>query len=162
MAYGNRGIHTHTEWLGLVQPVGLVVAPAVLTKLELFPETDTGYLSSRQRQLAGLLEEVDGPDGNPLLVVPSFELLAQELLDWGTSDLQTASELSANPERPLPQVVLEEYGETLRPTHGVPKFEGEGLQLRKREVSGEAVYLLVPEAAGTYRVKRLTKSSSSM
>ncbi len=128
MAYGNRGIHTHTEWLGLVQPVGLVVAPAVLTKLELFPETDTGYLSSRQRQLAGLLEEVDGPDGNPLLVVPSFELLAQELLDWGTSDLQTASELSANPERPLPQVVLEEYGETLRPTHGVPKFEGEGLQ----------------------------------
>ena len=28
----------------------------------------------------------------------------------------------------VPEVVLSEYGETLRPTHGVPKFEGEGLQ----------------------------------
>ena len=34
MAYGTSGIQTHEQWLGLVQPVGLVVAPAVLTKLD--------------------------------------------------------------------------------------------------------------------------------
>ena len=27
MAYGTPGIQTHEQWLGLVQPVGLVVAP---------------------------------------------------------------------------------------------------------------------------------------
>ena len=33
MAYPTPGTHTHEQWLGLVQPVGLVVAPAVLAKL---------------------------------------------------------------------------------------------------------------------------------
>ena len=40
--------------------------------------------------------------------------------------------------------------EILRSPATLTSFEGEGLQLRKREVSGEAVYLLVPEAAGTF------------
>ena len=43
MAYGTPGVHTHEQWLGLVQPVGLVVAPAVLGKLELFPNQGTAY-----------------------------------------------------------------------------------------------------------------------
>ncbi|PSB38493.1 SAM-dependent methyltransferase [Aphanothece cf. minutissima CCALA 015] len=123
MAYGSPGAHTHEQWLGLVQPVGLVVAPAVLTKLELFPNQGTAYLSSRQRQLEALLEEHDNTAGEPIQVVPGFQLLASELLDWGDADLVAASEMSA-----VPEVVLSEYGETLRPTHGVPKFEGEDLQ----------------------------------
>lgn len=111
------------DWLGLLRPVGLVVAPAVLNALQLFPNQSTAYLSSVQRQLEGLLEEVEGPNGQPLAVVPSFQLLATDLLDWGEADLVPAAELQA-----VPEVVLGEYGETLRPTHGVPKFEGEGLQ----------------------------------
>jgi hypothetical protein len=66
---------------------------------------------------------VEGPGGQPLAVVPSFALLSTDLLDWGDADLVAAAELQA-----VPEVVLAEYGETLRPTHGVPKFEGEGLQ----------------------------------
>jgi len=46
-------------WLGLVQPVGLVMAPAVLTKLKLFPNPGAAYLSSSQRQLKSRLEERD-------------------------------------------------------------------------------------------------------
>jgi hypothetical protein len=110
---------THEQWLGLVQPVGLVVAPAVLSKLELFPNQGTAYLAARQRQL----EERDTAAGEPIQVVPSFALLSAELLDWGDADLVAASELAS-----VPEVVLAEYGETLRPTHGVAKFEGEGLQ----------------------------------
>jgi hypothetical protein len=123
MATLTPGPHTHEQWLGLVQPVGLVVAPAVLSALQLFPNQSTPYLSARQRQLEGLLEEVEGPGGQPLAVVPSFALLSTDLLDWGDADLVAAAELQA-----VPEVVLAEYGETLRPTHGVPKFEGEGLQ----------------------------------
>ena len=124
MAYGTPGIQTHEQWLGLVQPVGLVVAPAVLTKLLLFPNQDTTHLSRCQRQLESLLEERDhSATGKPIQVVSSFQLLTTELLDWGDSDLIAASDLSA-----VPEVVLSEYGETLRPTHAVPKFEGEGLQ----------------------------------
>ncbi|MEN9541385.1 MAG: hypothetical protein RLZZ459_1476, partial [Cyanobacteriota bacterium] len=106
------------DWLGLLRPVGLVVAPAVLNALQLFPNQSTAYLSSVQRQLEGLLEEVEGLNGQPLTVVPSFQLLATELLDWGEADLVPATELQA-----VPEVVLAEYGETLRPSHGVPAFE---------------------------------------
>ncbi len=124
MAY--YGIPTkaiHEQWLGLVQPVGLVVAPAVLTKLELVPNQSTAYISTLQLQLKGLLDEVDGLNDQPVKVVASFQQLATELLDWGEADLVEASALET-----LPEVVLSEYGETLRPTHGVPKQEGEGLQ----------------------------------
>jgi hypothetical protein len=123
MAYGAPNIHTHEQWLGLVQPVGLVVAPAVLAKLELFPNQGTAYLSSLQRQLDALLEERDSAGGDPIQVVPGFPLLATDLLAWGDTDLVAASAMAD-----VPEVVLSEYGETLRPTHGVPKFEGEGLQ----------------------------------
>jgi len=112
------GPHTHEQWLGLLRPVGLVVAPAVLSALQLFPNQSTPYLSARQRQLEGLLEDVEGPNGQPLAVVPSFQLLATDLLDWGEADLVPAAELQA-----VPEVVLQECGETLRPTHGVPAFE---------------------------------------
>jgi len=124
MAY--YGIPTkaiHEQWLGLVQPVGLVVAPAVLTKLELVPNQSTAYISALQLQLNGLLEKVDGLNGDPVKVVSSFRQLATELLDWGDPDLVEANALET-----LPEVVLSEYGETLRPTHGVLKLEGEGLQ----------------------------------
>ena len=84
--YGTPGVHTHEQWLGLVQPVGLVVAPAVLSKLELFPNQGTAYLSARQRQLEALLEERETPKGEPIQVVPGFPLLATDLLDWGEAN----------------------------------------------------------------------------
>ena len=123
MAYGTPNLHTHQQWLGLVQPVGLVVAPAVLTKLDLFPNQRPAYLSALQLQLEALLDEVDGADDQPISVVASFHQLARDLLAWGDGDLVPASALGT-----VPEVVLSEYGETLRPSHGVPKFEGEGLQ----------------------------------
>ncbi|HBH71849.1 MAG TPA: SAM-dependent methyltransferase [Synechococcales bacterium UBA10510] len=127
--YGIPTKSIHEQWLGLVQPVGLVVAPAVLTKLELVPNQSTAYIAALQLQLNGLLEKVDGLNGDPVKVVASFQQLATELLDWSEADLLDVEALVAarGPEN-VPEVVLSEYGETLRPTHGVPKQEGEGLQ----------------------------------
>ena len=86
------GPPTHEQLLGLVQPVGLVVAPAVLSALQLFPNQSTAYLSAKQRQLEGLLEERESAAGEPIQVVPSFQLLATELLDWGEADLIAAAD----------------------------------------------------------------------
>jgi len=41
MAPSPPGTHTHAQWLGPVQPVGLVVAPAVLSTLALVPNQGT-------------------------------------------------------------------------------------------------------------------------
>ena len=101
MAYGTPGIQTHEQWLGLVQPVGLVVAPAVLSKLELFPNQGTAYLSSLQRQLDALLEERDSAEGDPIQVVPGFPLLATDLLAWDDTDLVAASAMAEDRQRCL-------------------------------------------------------------
>ena len=43
--------------------------------------------------------------------------------------------------------------ELLRSPAVLTSFEGEGLQLRKREAGGAAIYLLTPESAGTFTAK---------
>jgi len=40
------GVHTHEEWKGMAQPVGLVVEPVLLNRLGVFPESATTALAS--------------------------------------------------------------------------------------------------------------------
>ena len=47
-------IFAHQEWLGFVQPVGLVVAPAVMVDAQVAPDRN---VAGRQRDLHELLEE---------------------------------------------------------------------------------------------------------
>jgi len=42
------GVHTHEEWKGMAQPVGLVVEPVVLNRLGIFPESATTVLADWQ------------------------------------------------------------------------------------------------------------------
>ncbi|MCS5700274.1 BREX-1 system adenine-specific DNA-methyltransferase PglX [Cyanobium sp. FGCU-52] len=121
MAYGTPGVHTHQEWLGLVQPVGLVVAPVVLTRLGLFPESQPRALAESQRRLLDLLEEVETPTAEVISAVPRFEDLAAELLSWEPEDLVPAERF------PAPILVeLADYGDVLRPTHAIPAPSKEG------------------------------------
>ena len=115
MAYGTPGVHTHQEWLGLVQPVGLVVAPVVLTRLGLFPESQPRALAESQRRLLDLLQEVVTPAGEVITAVPRFEDLAAELLSWEADDLVPQENFPA----PI-AVELADYGDVLRPTHAIP------------------------------------------
>ncbi|TGH20875.1 MAG: SAM-dependent methyltransferase, partial [Aphanocapsa feldmannii 277cI] len=111
--HGTPGLHTHQEWLGLVQPVGLVVAPVVLDRLGLFPEAGTARLADGQRRLKELLKPVQDASDNSLEVVSDFPALLEELLDWQTGDLVEA------------EVRLDDYNDVLRPTHLVPAIEAE-------------------------------------
>jgi hypothetical protein len=109
------GVHTHEEWKGMAQPVGLVVEPVVLSRLGVFPESATTVLADWQQRLEQLLE--DQPVGEQWLsVAPSLELFCQEVLAWQPDDLRNPKELAA----PV-AVHLDDYDEVLRPDWIVPE-----------------------------------------
>ncbi len=100
----------HQEWLGPLQPVGLVVSPPALVKAQVVVARNAVEL---QRRLRGLLE-----DGTRL---PAWPVLATGLLDWEAEDLVTGEALP-----PGLEVALPEHQEVLRPTHAVADPDREG------------------------------------
>lgn len=98
----------HQEWLGYVQPVGLVVAPAALVNAGVYPDVRA---AARQVTLDTLAVSDDAGERT----IDDFVRLARELFEWQPGDLVPADELPGVLSIPLP-----EYGESLRPTWAVP------------------------------------------
>ncbi|MDV3000172.1 MAG: hypothetical protein N5P05_001778 [Chroococcopsis gigantea SAG 12.99] len=102
-------LYQHKEWLGLLQPVGLVVSPVALIK--------AGVVLNRSRAVE--LQQRLGPlltreDTHWLAHFPAF---AQQVLEWYPEDL-----IGAPGQEPLPpelEIGLPEYGEILAPTYAV-------------------------------------------
>lgn len=106
----------HQEWLGLLQPVGLVVSAPALVASQAFVNRN---IVAEQQALIGALASADD---EPL--VQSFPDLAQRFLGWEPADLAGAP---GGPELPdTLAVALPEYGEILRPTYAVPDSNAEG------------------------------------
>jgi len=160
------GVHTHEEWKGMAQPVGLVVEPVVLNRLGVFPESATTVLADWQQRLEQLLE--DQPvEEQWLSVAPSFELFCQEVLAWQPGDLRKPEELAA----PV-AVHLDDYDEVLRPDWivGEPS-QGDGplkAQLLVQELPVGTLFDALPkgadgrrswEATPQQRLERLLKES---
>ena len=104
-------VQAHLEWLGFVQPVGLVVsAPALVRAGAILERRD----AVGQLLLRGCLEgRPTETEGEPVLCLPSFEAFARTVLEWGFSTTYFAG----TAERPVPaelELALPEYGETLR------------------------------------------------
>ena len=104
----------HLEWLGFIQPNGLVVsAPALVKAGAILNRQDAegqGRLAVNQR--AGL------PGRDPEPCVRDFREFASTVLGWGFSSKGYAG----TEEAPVPDdltVVLPDYGETLRPDFAV-------------------------------------------
>ncbi len=114
MATVNPELRRHQEWLGFVQPVGLVVSLPALEKAQCTFGNVEG--ATAQRALRALATPEDSPK-----CVRELRALVREVLEWEDGDLLAPpEELSV----PLP-----EYGETLRPTWAVPSGEGRWLIL---------------------------------
>jgi hypothetical protein len=170
------GVHTHEEWKGMAQPVGLVVEPVVLNRLGIFPESATTVLADWQQRLEQLLEHQPVGDQAAselaaseqwLSVAPSFEGFCEEVLAWQEGDLRKPEELAA----PV-AVHLEEYEEVLRPDWFVPEpNQGDGppkAQLLVQELPPGMPFDAVPkgldgrrqwEATPQQRLERLLKES---
>jgi hypothetical protein len=119
-------LRVHRDWIGLLQPVGLVVSPPALLAAQAFP--DKNILKEQQALLALTTPPAskDGEKGTTRRPPPPplslrFEDLATEVLGW------KASKLAGSPGGPSLsdklELVLPEFDETLRPTFAVPALK---------------------------------------
>jgi hypothetical protein len=107
----------HREWLGYLQPIGLLFSSAALTQRGVLPDTNVGAL---QEQLdAFARRDIDTPP-----TVADFPSFAQAFLGWRASDLAGAPDGPALPESLEANLV--EYEERLAPTFAVPTADGTG------------------------------------
>src|SRR5208282_5169604 len=113
-------LRMHQEWIGFVQPVGLVVSPTALLAAQAHVNRN---IAPKQQVLLSLARKAKLATGEDeqreeQSVIPSFPQFCSQFLEWEPSDLVGYQEGSELPE--TLQVALVEYGETLKPTYGVP------------------------------------------
>ena len=107
---------SHLEWLGFIQPNGLVVsAPALVKAGAILNRQD----SEGQALLAGCVDQrVVFPGRHPEPCVRDFQEFASAVLGWGFSSRGYAG----TAESPVPAdlaAVIPDYGETLQPDYAV-------------------------------------------
>ena len=106
----------HLEWLGFIQPNGLVVsAPALVKAGAILNRQD----AEGQALLAGCVDQrAVSPGRDPEPCVRDFREFASAVLGWGFSSKGYANAEEASIPDDL-TVVLADYGETLRPDFAV-------------------------------------------
>ena len=105
---------SHQEWLGYVQPVGLVVSSPALLAAGAYVNKNA---IPRQREFLECVSDANLPSGGTAKVIADFPAFTQRFLEWEPRDL-----VGAPGADPLPtdlEVVLTDYHVTLRPTYAV-------------------------------------------
>ncbi len=120
MAKIDPAVRDHLEWIGFVQPTGLVVsAPALVRAGAILDRRDT----AGQELLRGCVEErIFEPKDGEVPWLPDFRVFAEQVLGWGFSPKGYAGTAEA----PIPEeleVTLPVYGETLRPDFAVRELD---------------------------------------
>ena len=109
-------IFAHQEWLGFVQPVGLVVAPTVMIDAQVVPDRN---ISGHHQRLVELLEKEEG-DTTIRWHAPDVKALFLDYLEWENNDL-----IDASAHREELEVALPELGVVLSSTWAVPYEDSE-------------------------------------
>jgi hypothetical protein len=108
----------HQQWLGFLQPVGLVVSPPALLQAQ--AHVNVNILNEHQKFLGHVTESLIVGRPEPLLAIKDLRGLFVDVFGWQPGDLVEA----ADPRAAGLEVVLPEYHETLRPTYAVPEDGG--------------------------------------
>ncbi|WP_188022380.1 DNA methyltransferase [Synechococcus sp. RS9907] len=121
-------LKAHQEWLGYLQPVGLVVAPAAMQEAGWVVTRSGSELIDRQAHYRAALEPLDDTadpdDSDTEHGFQSLLDLLTEHLGWDDDQLDRSPEAIQAHSKELP-----ELGDTLTPTAVVPAANGEGAQL---------------------------------
>ncbi len=124
-------LRVHKDWLGLLQPVGLVVSPPALIKAQAVPTQNVAELQQRFIAVVDNPPELVWSDNNK----PSIKDLLRffiEILGWSTNDIAGAP---GGP--PIPdniELILPDYNETLRPSFVVVDSMGDSEPLMLAQV----------------------------
>ena len=144
-------VRDHLEWLGFIQPTGLVVSAHAL-------EQAGAILNRRdiegQRRLEECVEMPAPARGeDPFPFLPDFETFARRVLDWSFEPAGYAGG-GACPIPPELELALPEYGETLRPEFAV----------RERDPGGGRAHwqLLVSVLDSETDLDRVVRKGSSL
>ena len=110
----------HREWIGFVQPTGLVVsAPALVRAGAILDRND----AEGQRLLRASVEKrVLAAGQEPVPVLPDFELFARKVLGWSFSPKGYAG-TAESPIPPELEVALPDYEGVLRPDFAVRELD---------------------------------------
>ena len=98
----------HQEWLGYLQPSGLVVSPPALVAAQAFPQRN---IFAQQDRLIDLVGESD-PE-----TIADFPLFTREFLGWEAADLaggQGGPELPDSLTVALPETWLHPFGPVVK------------------------------------------------
>jgi N-6 DNA Methylase len=106
----------HQEWLGYVQPSGLVVSIPAMLEANVRINANQG--PEHRQFLEYFLED---KDGEPIAMLGSFPEFAETVLGWQIGDLYGAPGSGLLPESL--EAALPEYNETLRPTYALREFD---------------------------------------
>jgi hypothetical protein len=103
----------HQQWLGYLQPVGLVVSPPALLQAQ--AHVNANVVAEHQHFLDHITETpvVGRPE---LKAIKDLRALLLDVFGWQHGDLIESADRRAA----ALEVVLPEYHETLRPTYAVP------------------------------------------
>ena len=110
---------THIEWLGYLQPVGLVVSPPALVDAQAFPSKN--IIPEHNRFLEMVDQITLEGENDPQPSIRDFPRFATQMLGWEPADLVGTAEGGPVPDSL--EVTLTEYNETLRPSYAVPEFD---------------------------------------
>ncbi|MXX08923.1 MAG: N-6 DNA methylase [Synechococcus sp. SB0667_bin_8] len=127
-------LRAHQEWLGYVQPVGLVVAPAAIRDAGWVLTRSGSDLVERQQRYRDALERLNPVEDADLeddsKGFSRLNDLLMEHLGWSEDQVQSdPSQLEAYA-RALP-----ELGESLKPTAVIPAVTGHGAQMLVKELA---------------------------
>lgn len=116
----------HQEWIGFLQPEGLVVSPPALCAAQAHVNRN---IAPVQQVLIDLVQIEKTPAGTDRRrveqsVIPDLCEFCVKVLGWQPSDLTGAQGQAEIPESL--QVGLVEYGETLKPNYAVPDPDNNG------------------------------------
>ncbi|MDP2958679.1 MAG: N-6 DNA methylase [Longimicrobiales bacterium] len=122
MARTDPETQAHRTWLGLLQPVGLVVSSPALIQGQAVPPANV--LAEQQALLDRVRNAPPRPGRDPEPAIPDFAGFARDVLGWAPEDLAGGD---GGP--PLPEgleVPLPDHGDTLRPRYAVLDAIGGG------------------------------------
>jgi hypothetical protein len=123
----NQELEAHRQWLGFIQPVGLVVSPVALAAAQ--AHLDRNVVTDHVR-LRDFLDGMSTDEEGAADRVPDLPAFLTQVLGWEPGDLAGAP---GGPELPPSlDVALPEFEETLSPTYAVPGENGQGWMMLVR------------------------------